>query len=176
VAVQEVADDVTHIRQLLALLGDGCEAIYTDVAGNQERLGYLFKTGRVRFHLYWSNMAWRRLEANALGKWAKSRLTKAGPPHRDIILLGDFNMPHARPGDPIYDELAVYGLTLPKHTTDLVGTNLAGDKNYDEVAFFPSHTEEDFGGCRFGSWYDGPAETYPTSAPILCTASPEYWQ
>ena len=62
------------------------------------------------------------------------------------ILIGDFNMPHARPGDDIFDQLAEFGLSLPKHTTDLIGTNLAGDKHYDEVAFFPSRTGEDFTG------------------------------
>lgn len=199
VAFQEVADDVDHFNLLHSTLGAEWDFIYSDIAGNQERLGYIFRTNRVEptglaaelamrgyerakiiiegidpeespfagfnrnpymasfkagifefslvnVHLYWSNMAWRQLETKALAKWAKSRKDKSGPPHNDIILIGDFNMPHARPGDDIYDQLKQYGLTLPKHTTDLVGTNLAGDKHYDEVAFFPSRTSEDFTG------------------------------
>jgi hypothetical protein len=55
-------------------------------------------------------------------------------------------MPHVEPGDEIYDQLADYGLTLPKHTTNLVGTNLAGDNDYDQIAFFPSRTDENFSG------------------------------
>jgi len=197
VAIQEVADDVGQLHQLLDFLPSGWRVVFSDVAGNRERLGYLYQRDRVEqtslaaelamrgyqrariviegidpveepfsgfnrnpymvgfravdfdftlvnVHLYWSNLAWRRLETKALGKWSKSRLDKAGPPNDDIILIGDFNMPQARPGDPIFDELANYGLSLPKHTTDLVGTNLAGDHDYDEVAFFPSRTAEDF--------------------------------
>ena len=199
VAFQEVADDVKHFNLLLSIMGAEWDFIYSDIAGNEERLGYIYKTDRVKptglaaelamrgyerakiiidgidpeegpftgfnrnpymasfkaddfefslvnVHLYWSNMAWRRLETKALAKWANSRQGKSGPPKDDIILIGDFNMPHVCLGDPIYDELNPYGLTLPKHTTDLVGTNLAGDKHYDEVAFFPSRTGEDFTG------------------------------
>lgn len=199
VAFQEVADDVRHFDTLISALGDGWDFMYTDIAGNKERLGYFFRTDRanptglaaelamrgyerariiidgidpeeepftgfnrnpymagfrsgdfeftlVNVHLYWSNMALRRLETNALAKWAKSRVGKSGPPRDDIILIGDFNMPHVRPGDDIYDEMIEFGMTLPKHTTDLVGTNLAGDRHYDEIAFFPSRTDEDFTG------------------------------
>ena len=199
VAFQEVADHIGQLNQLLGFLGNGWDVIYTDIAGNDERLGYVYKTNRVQptglaaelamrgyerativiegidpeedpftgfnrnpyilgfqagnfsfsvvnVHLYWSNMSWRRLETKALAKWAKSRITKLGPPNNDIVLIGDFNMPHVRPGDLIYDELVGFGLTLPKHSTNLVGTNLAGDNDYDQIAFFPSRTDEDFTG------------------------------
>jgi endonuclease/exonuclease/phosphatase family metal-dependent hydrolase len=175
IAVQEVADDIKHLSLLKNKLGDDWEVFYTDIAGNQERLGYFYKTKRaeptglaaelamrgyerariivegidpeeepftgfnrnpyilgfkangfefsvVNVHLYWSNMALRRLETRALAKWAKSRINKTGPPNNDIILIGDFNMPHARPGDDIFDQLAEFGLSLPKHTSDLIGT------------------------------------------------------
>ncbi|WP_457594984.1 endonuclease/exonuclease/phosphatase family protein [Hydrogenimonas sp.] len=199
VAVQEVADDLEQFERLHAHLEGEWRYLFTDIAGNNERLGYLYRKDRVRptglaaelamrgyerrsiviegmepeeapftgfnrnpymvgfqsgdfafsivnVHLYWSNIALRRLETKALAKWAKSRIRRAGPPNNDIILIGDFNMPHVRPGDPIYDELAEYGLSLPKHTTNLVGTNLAGDSDYDQIAFFPSRTDEDFAG------------------------------
>lgn len=199
VAFQEVADDLTQFHMLHSILGEEWDYMFSDVAGNKERLGYLFRKDRVHptglaaelamrgyerakitiegveadeepyegfnrnpymvsfqaggfdfsivnVHLYWSNMSLRRLETKALAKWARSRQLRAGPPNKDIILIGDFNMPNVQPGDDIYDELVGYGLTLPKHTTDLVGTNLAGDSDYDEIAFFPSRTGEDFTG------------------------------
>jgi endonuclease/exonuclease/phosphatase family metal-dependent hydrolase len=199
IAFQEVADDLAHFYILMSSLGSGWGYIYTDIAGNKERLGYIYRSDRIKptglaaelamrgyeraritindidseeepftgfnrnpymvsfksgdfefslvnVHLYWSNMALRRLETKALAKWAKSRITESGPPNNDIVLIGDFNMPHVRPGDDIYDELCNYGMTLPKHVTDLVGTNLAGDSHYDEIAFFPSRTSEDYTG------------------------------
>ncbi len=221
VAVQEVADDLTHLDKLLKALGTGWSAIFSDIAGNDERLGYLYRRSRVKptglaaelamrgyerqkivvegimeesgdfsgfnrnpyivgfaadkfqfslvnVHLYWSNIGVRQLESKALAKWAASRVSKPGPPNNDIILLGDFNMPRSEPGDPIYDQLAEKGMRVPKHTTNLIGTNLAGDYDYDQIAFFPSRTDEDFsnrmGVLDFdnalfrGLWKDGSSE------------------
>lgn len=199
VAFQEVADNLKQFHDLLKELGQDWNYICTDIAGNAERLGYLYRIDRVEstglaaelamrgyerakiqiegidaedepftgfnrnpymasfkarsfefslvnVHLYWSNMSLRRLETRALAKWAKSRIRKPGVPNNDIILLGDFNMPSFAPDDEIYRELKRYGLQLPKHTTDLIGSNLAGDAHYDEVAFFPGRTKQDFTG------------------------------
>lgn len=198
VAIQEVADDLGHFETLVSILGSDWDTIYTDIAGNQERLGYLFNSRRiaptglaaelamrgyerrritiqvgdveeeqefegfnrnpfivsfiagqfefaiVNVHLYWTNFTLRMLEAKALTKWAKSRVDKQFPPHNDIILIGDFNMPRVEEGDEIYDLLREGGIEFPKYDTELVGSNLAGDKHYDQIAFFPSRTEEDF--------------------------------
>lgn len=199
VAVQEIADRLDHLDALLAELGAGWECIYSDPAGNDERLAYIFQGNRVQptglaaelamrgyeeakitiqgidpgvvpftgfnrnpyilgfragkfefsivnVHLYWSHLGVRRLETKALGTWAKSRVKSVGPPNNDIILIGDFNLPHLKPGDVIFDELDKFGITLPKHTTDLTGTNLSGEYDYDEIAFFPSQTKKDFSG------------------------------
>ncbi len=48
VAFQEVADNIGQLSELLSILGSGWDVIYTDVAENQERLGYVFKTNRVQ--------------------------------------------------------------------------------------------------------------------------------
>lgn len=194
VAIQEVADNLDHLRALLLKLGNDWDAIYTDTAGNKERLGYLynskrvtptglaaelamrgyerqkiviedvtaefegfnrnpyivsFKAGQFEFnlvnvHLYWTSFNIRLLEAEALSRWAKKRVDKPFPPNKDIILIGDFNMPRAHKGDEIFDQITKHGLQVPRYNTELVGTNLAGDKHYDEIAFFPSRTAEDF--------------------------------
>lgn len=201
VAVQEIADPINHLETLMTELGAGWDCLYSDPAGNDERLACIYQTARVtptglaaelamrgyeeakvtiegidpgtdpftgfnrnpyivgfragqfefsivNVHLYWSNMRLRRLETKALALWAKSRSKskKAGPPQKDIILIGDFNLPRLAPDDPIYKELAAAGAHLPKHTTDLTGTNLAGTFDYDQVAFFPGQTEDDFTG------------------------------
>jgi endonuclease/exonuclease/phosphatase family metal-dependent hydrolase len=202
VAVQEVADDLAHLEQLVAALGTRWEAIYTDIGGNDERAAVLYDTRRLRptglaaelamrgydlprieveevaaeaartlgggfnrnpfmvgfaagnfrftlvdVHLFWSNLGIRELETDALGRWAKNRSVKAFPPGGDIVLIGDWNMPHVRPGDRLYDIAKRHGVVFPKHTTDLVGTNLAGDSDYDEMAFFPGKTADDWTGA-----------------------------
>ena len=197
VAIQEVADDLSQLADLVGFLGSGWDFYYTDIAGNDERLGFIYDQSRVmptglagelamrgyereriivedvetepfegfnrnpfmfgfaagaftfylvNVHLYWSNFGIRQLEAEALGKWASGRVKKNYPPNDDIILIGDFNMPHMKPTDAIYRRLAKYGLELPAHTSDIIGTNLAGDKNYDQIAFFPGPSHSDFTG------------------------------
>ncbi len=100
----------------------------------------------VNVHLYWSNYNMRILETRALSQWAKKRVKSAYPPNNDILLLGDFNMPKLSDDDDVYHELTQGGLKVPKYNTELVGSNLAGDKHYDELAFFPSRTQADFTG------------------------------
>jgi len=46
VAVQEVADDLTDFRKLLGFLGDNWDAVYSDIGGNDERLGFIYDTAR----------------------------------------------------------------------------------------------------------------------------------
>ena len=194
VAIQEISDLLTDLYRLVDALGSSWDYYFSDIGGNKERLGYLYRRSRVipnglaaelamrgyerkritidevseeyegfnrnpymlgftaddfeftlvNVHLYWSNMSLRRLETKALAKWAESRVDKAFPPNNDIILIGDFNMPGFEDDDLIYQELTAQGLTIPDHRTNYVGTNLAGDKFYDQIAFFPSRTGEDF--------------------------------
>jgi endonuclease/exonuclease/phosphatase family metal-dependent hydrolase len=199
VAVQEVADNLDHLDELMDYLGDEWDYWYTDVGGNQERLAYLYDAERVlptglaaelamrqherlrvtvddveveggfpgfnrnpymlgftagdfefflvNVHLYWSNFSLRQLETEGLARWAARRVGRQFPPNNDIILIGDFNMPRVDPSDDIFALLTQNGLQVPKHTTNLVGTNLAGDADYDEIAFFPGRTADDFTGA-----------------------------
>lgn len=200
VAVQEIADDITHLNKILKYLGKNWDVLYTDPAGNNERLGYIYDKDKVvilglaaelamrgyerrritievedesgveeyegfnrnpfivnfgskqgnfvfnlvNVHLYWSNLYIRQLETVALASWAKKRVGKKFPPNNDIILLGDFNMPTMRADDPIFEIVDKKGLYLPKDETNVTGTNLAGDKHYDQIAFFPSKTTAEF--------------------------------
>lgn len=200
IAVQEIADDLEQFYKMMEFMDDDWDFVLTDIAGNKERLGYIFNKKKVtpvglvaelamrgyerkkltifvgdemvekefegynrnpylvtfraqefeftivNVHLYWSNYNMRILETRALSKWAKKRVKSAYPPNNDILLLGDFNMPKLSSDDDIYHELTEGGLQVPKYNTELIGSNLAGDKHYDELAFFPSRTGDEFAG------------------------------
>ncbi|MBN1698091.1 MAG: endonuclease/exonuclease/phosphatase family protein [Spirochaetales bacterium] len=105
-----------------------------------------FEFNLVNVHLYWSSFGLRQLETKALSEWAKKRKNKDYPPNDDIILIGDFNLPYITDDDEIYKILKKNGLHLPKHNTNLVGTNLSGENDYDEIAFFSGNTNRDFTG------------------------------
>jgi hypothetical protein len=67
---------------------------------------------------------------------------------------GDFNLPKAQPGDPIFDALTARGLTLPPHSTRIAST-IATDAQYDQVAFFPGESAADFTGQAGAFDFDG---------------------
>ncbi len=139
-----------------------------------DRSPYLaaFEAASFRFllanvHLYFgsdrpADMERRALEAYAVGRWADLR---GRDPHafaREIIALGDFNVPKVEPGDPIYRALTRRGLIVPEHATEVGGSNLGGHKHYDQMAFLPGVTQErneriepfDFDNAVFGELWN----------------------
>jgi endonuclease/exonuclease/phosphatase family metal-dependent hydrolase len=109
-----------------------------------------FQAGALTFllvsvHLYFGtekgktskrDMNRRSLETYAVARWADLRRKSANAYTRNIIALGDFNMPKAEPGDPIYEALTRRGLRLPQHSTEM-GSAIKKDRHYDQLAFFP---------------------------------------
>ncbi len=104
----------------------------------------------VNVHLYFGSdskisMNRRNLEAYAVGRWADIRRKSKYAYTHDIIVLGDFNLPKAEPGDPTYVALTKRGLHLPEHST-LIGSSITNDSKYDQIAFFPGETQAEYTG------------------------------
>jgi len=101
----------------------------------------------------------RALEAYAVARWADLRRQSPNAFTSNIIVLGDFNLPKAEWGDPIWDTLVNRGLYLVPHSTYVGGTNTNNDRAYDQVAFFPGDVQDrlastgvfDFDGALFAS-------------------------
>jgi len=216
VALQEVNDNLVGLRELQRQLPPSYRALFSDRAGNKERLAFLydasrvtllekvgevaippsearyvklkgseqrfegfdrtpylasFQAGDIRFllasvHLYFGSgksgaalkrdMNRRTMETLAVARWADLRRRSPYAYAKDIFALGDFNLPKAEEGDPIFDALTGRGLQLPEHTSK-VGSNLSSDKHYDQIAFFPGESGDlvarsgifDFDGALF---------------------------
>ncbi|MCW8903185.1 hypothetical protein [Sedimenticola sp.] len=103
-----------------------------------------FRAGALEFtavcaHLFFGSHAYydqdrRALEAYALARWADQRHKAAGAYSQNILVLGDLNLPIRGNSSNIYRALKAKRLILPQHSTSM-GSNLAGDKDYDQVAF-----------------------------------------
>ena len=103
-----------------------------------------FRAGTLSFsavsvHLYFGSNTYydedrRALEAYALARWADQRQKASGAYAHNVLVLGDFNLPKVDASSNVYKVLKSKGLVLPKHSTSM-GSNLAGDKYYDQVAF-----------------------------------------
>jgi endonuclease/exonuclease/phosphatase family metal-dependent hydrolase len=105
----------------------------------------------VNVHLFFGSDAQKKdierrsLETFAVARWVHQREKSPWSFTRDIIALGDFNLAKPQPGDPVFGALTKKGLFLPNHSTQM-GSNLASDKHYDQIAFFPGETAQDFTG------------------------------
>jgi len=100
-----------------------------------------FRFTLVNVHLYYGKDSdddrdRRSLETYAVGRFADLRRDSGNAYTPHVIAVGDFNMPKAAHGDPIYKALVKRGLKLPKHTTK-VGSTIYEDAEYDQIAFFP---------------------------------------
>lgn len=98
-------------------------------------------------HLYYGSdrpddLARRSLETYAVARWADLSRHSRFAFTRDIVPLGDFNLPRVHPEDPIFRALTSRGLAIPAHSTAVGGSSLGGDHQYDQIAFFPGEMEE----------------------------------
>lgn len=189
VAIQEIADDLAHLRLLMNNLPSTYKVIISDIGGNDERAGFLydsakverlelaaevavspsdqryirmrgvsgsfqgfdrnpyvvaFRAGALEFtavsvHLFFGSNAYydedrRALEAYALARWADQRHKAPGAYSQNILVMGDLNLPIRDESSSVYKALKAKRLILPQHSTTM-GSNLAGDKHYDQVAF-----------------------------------------
>ena len=123
-----------------------------------------FQAGSFRFilvnvHLYFGkrgdvpSMDRRCLETFAVARWADQRRRSKNSYCRDVIALGDFNLPKKDLSDRVFQALTRKGLKLPEHTTK-VGSSLSGDEHYDQIAFHPGETAGDYTGVSGVFDYD----------------------
>ena len=85
----------------------------------------------------------RTLETFAVAWWADKTHRDKKSYVGDVVPLGDFNLPKAAPGDRIFDALVALGLTTPSHSSQ-IGSAIASDNQYDQIAFFPGTTMDRF--------------------------------
>ncbi len=112
----------------------------------------------VNVHLYYGDekpksIGRRALETLAVAKWSDLRKRSRFSFTRELIAMGDFNMPKSKPGDPIFNALTKYGLELPEHSTQ-IASSIANDAQYDQVAFLPETTKDCFTGRKGVFDYD----------------------
>ncbi len=191
VAVQEVRENFSHLEQVHQHLPAPYRLLFTDIAGNMERMTYVYDSSKltllekigeisippsdltniklpgitqvfrgfdrnpylatfrvagvdflfVNVHLYFgsdaaADMQRRSLETFAVARWADLRRKSPFAFTKEIVALGDFNMPKAAPGDPIYDALVARGLELPDHSTT-IASSIVNDAQYRRGRVLP---------------------------------------
>lgn len=208
IAVQEIKENFSNFSKIISYM-NGYDFIISDSGGNNERLGFIYRTGKVQLgklfaevaiplnrhpkltvhvpwtyyrekrvevfydlkfipfdrnpfvgsfscgnldfmvanvHLYYgapknskttenrAKYARRVLEIYTLAQWAKKRNTYPTSYDNDIILLGDMNIPEMEKSDPAFKTLLKSGLIPSNFYSNAGGSNLNGDKTYDQLA------------------------------------------
>lgn len=114
-----------------------------------------FRAGNLEFmavsvHLYFGSNSYvnedrRALEALALARWAEKRHESAESYTRNILIMGDFNLPKRDPSNNVFRALTSKGLILPVHSTAM-GSSLHDDKAYDQVTFHSGGMSQAYSG------------------------------
>jgi endonuclease/exonuclease/phosphatase family metal-dependent hydrolase len=96
-----------------------------------------FRAGSFDFILLTTHIRWegsvsgRVDELDMLGRYVKSRAEHEFAIDKDIIVMGDFNIPSLR--SKLYKIVTQYGLQMPGALAGLHGSNLAKNKRYDQI-------------------------------------------
>ncbi len=225
IAVQEVNDNYRVFQQIVQQMDGKYDFVFSDKAGNAERLAFIYRTDKVALdklwgevaltkneypkhtvtvhyrkggkdltqkfenfsfvpfdrnpyigsfrsgtinfvlanvHLYFGNFenspteaerekyARRVLEIFALAKWANRVRSGKNAWNRDILLLGDMNVPNTDKNEATIRALKSFGwMSLDYVSNQQIGTdvtqlsqvggsNLGNDRTYDQIAFAPS--------------------------------------
>jgi endonuclease/exonuclease/phosphatase family metal-dependent hydrolase len=153
--LEEIGEIAFPPSRLKAIKLPGVDAQF----GGFDRTPYLaaFSAGDtslmlVNVHLFFGDekpesMARRSLETFAVAKWAALRKQSVFSFTRELVALGDFNMPKCEPDDPIFKALTKLGLELPDHSTQ-IASSISREANYDQIAFFPETTQNRFTGRK----------------------------
>lgn len=114
------------------------------------RLGADLSVLLVNVHLFYgsdgrADVERRALETAAVARWAALRRRSKYAFAREVVALGDFNMPKpdAAGTNIVFDALTNRGLVTPEHSST-IGSSIATDNHYDQVAFFPETSKNCF--------------------------------
>jgi endonuclease/exonuclease/phosphatase family metal-dependent hydrolase len=104
-----------------------------------------FRSGNFDFvvittHIRWGSMETDRAKELALlADYVYARTIKDATIDRDVIVMGDFNIPSLQ--SPLYKAVTKRGLIMPQSLAGVHGSNLAKDKRYDQILYNPVYTK-----------------------------------
>ena len=105
-----------------------------------------FRAGDFDFILITAHIRWdakggeqsRIKELKLLADWVEKRRKEKYVEDKDIIVMGDFNIPKI--DDALFQAVTKNGLRIPDKLRGTHGSNLARDKRYDQILYYQEHT------------------------------------
>ncbi|MFC2104349.1 endonuclease/exonuclease/phosphatase family protein [Bacteroidota bacterium] len=92
-------------------------------------------------HIRWGNkLSERKTALELLAKWVDKKRKDAYSVDKDIIVMGDFNIPEL--DDSLFQAITSKGLRIPESLRGIDhGSNLAMNKRYDQIFYYPHFTK-----------------------------------
>lgn len=133
-----------------------------------------FKAGSFDFVLITAHIRWgsgkkaRIRPLKLLAEWIDKRRKDPFAMDKDIILMGDFNIPKVN--DDLFKAITSKGLRMPKALRGIKpGSNLAKNKRYDQILHYPKETKAFTKRAGILDFFKGGAkkikDLYPTDTP-----------
>jgi len=103
-----------------------------------------FRAGNFDFvaiaaHIRWGSGDEARVTPlQLLADWVDERQKEKHLLDKDIIVMGDFNIPST--DSALFDAITSHGLHIPHALRGVHGTNLARNKRYDQILHYPRYT------------------------------------
>ena len=125
-----------------------------------------FKAGKFDFvmlaaHIRWGDVDSRRDALAKLADWILERRKSKHVKDKDMIVLGDFNIPKI--DDSLYDAITKNGLVTHENILGDKGTNLKRDKRYDQIFYHEENTHRMGSAGSIDFYADDYRALYPES-------------
>lgn len=133
-----------------------------------------FKAGMFDFILLAVHLRWgektkteaekkeeRREALDKLADWIEERRNSLHVKDKDIIVLGDFNIPKIN--DSLYNTITKHGLKTHKKILGDHGTSLKKDKRYDQILYCEENAHQIEGGGAVDFYHNSFLPLYPKS-------------
>lgn len=104
-----------------------------------------FRAGNFDFIALTTHVRWgeteknRKTELSMLAKYVHDRTVAKTTIDRDVIVMGDFNIPDLK--SALYEAVCDQGLRMPDSLAGITGSNLAKNKRYDQILHNPVYTK-----------------------------------
>jgi len=130
-----------------------------------------FSAGNFDFILMTVHIRWgkkiseRRNALKRLASWVDKKRKDAYSVDKDIIVMGDFNIPEL--DDSLFEAMTSKGLRIPESLRGVGhGSNLAMNKRYDQIFYYPTHTKSFTNNGGILDFHTGGIEKlYPKDTP-----------
>lgn len=107
-----------------------------------------FSSGNFDFEIIAAHIRWGDKEEERIGplrllaEWIHKRTSRRDVAEKDVILVGDFNIPSTSDGDLLFRAITSKGLRIPPGLAQRdLGSNLSRNKRYDQILHYPRRTK-----------------------------------